>query len=318
MNTHPLISVLIPAYNAEKYIAETLRSILYQTYTHFEILIADDGSHDQTKAIIDSFYDARIRTYHNEKNIKKPRTCDKLLVQAKGELITVHDADDSSVPERFEKLVAIFQQNKDIAICGHRLQRMTEKGKRLPLYRNKALTHEEIVAEMKMDNTSGDASMFFKREIIDKIGGLYRAYFSNNMDYDFALRAIEKYKMINIPDALLLYRNTNHSISKKIDEPRKLIMQNMTQFFTKERLERGKDSLMEENWGLIQQKEEEFLSPYLSDQTLYLRETASRHMYYTMNKAAIQYAWQAVHKEPGKMINWRTLQYCLRKSLFGI
>ena len=65
----PLISVIIPAYNVEKYINETLNSILNQTYQNFEILIADDRSSDRTKEIIDLYKDPRIKKFHNENNL---------------------------------------------------------------------------------------------------------------------------------------------------------------------------------------------------------------------------------------------------------
>ena len=76
---HPLVSVLLPAHNAEKYINETIDSILAQTYTNFELLIADDCSTDDTRKIIDSYSDNRIKCFHNSENLRKPKTRQKLF-----------------------------------------------------------------------------------------------------------------------------------------------------------------------------------------------------------------------------------------------
>ena len=309
------ISVLIPVYNAELYIKETIQSIVNQTYKNFEILIADDSSLDNSRSIIDSIKDPRIRTFHNHKNIGKPRTCNKLFEQVTGEFVTIHDADDISLPLRFEKLVSFLKEHPQIAMCGHIIQRISEKGKLLPLFRDKATSHEKIIEKMKTTNTSGDPSIMFKTQIVSKIGGLLRPYFKNNMDYDLALRILEKYEVANLPEVLSYYRNVPTSISKNIKSHKKLITQKMTQYFAKERAKRGIDSLMEENWDKIKTLEEEFAIPYKIDKSLYLRECAAQFMYFQMYGTAIRYSWRAVRSEPFRLINLRTLQYCLRKSI---
>lgn len=308
------VSVIMPAYNAEKYIYEAVESILHQTYQNFELLIGDDASKDSTPTIISSFNDQRIKFFQNKENLKKPGTCNYLFEHSTGSLITIHDADDTSHPERLEKMVRFFHEHPNIAMCGHSIQRITEKGELLPLYRKKSLDDQSIRKEMAYDNISGDASMMFRREIVSEIGGLLRTYFPNNMDYDLALRIMEKYKVANLPEVLLYYRNVPDSISKHISGYKKLTTQQMTQFLAQQRQEKGTDALMEKDWDLIQVKEKEFATPYIQDPSLFLRETAARFMYLQMNHHAIKAAWHAVKKEPFKLINLRTLQYCLRKS----
>jgi glycosyltransferase involved in cell wall biosynthesis len=107
----PKISVILPAYNAEKYIEAAVNSILLQTYQNFEIIIADDCSNDRTKAIIDAMNDSRIQTYHNETNLGKTETVKKLYSYVSGTFVTIHDADDISLPERFEKQLLAFATN---------------------------------------------------------------------------------------------------------------------------------------------------------------------------------------------------------------
>lgn len=317
-NKNILISVLMSAFNSENYIAEAIKSILAQSYPNFELLIADDGSTDNTRSVIDSFSDIRIKRYHNKSNIGKAETINKLYNYSKGELITIHDADDISLTKRFEKVIEFFEYYNDFFMCGHIIERISESGKPLGLYRKKITSFEDIRKNMEIYNTDGDASIFIKREVCEDLDYIFRPYFKNNMDYDLALRIIEKYKSSNIDEVLYYYRNNPKSISKNIPNYRILITQKLTQFFYQERKEKGIDSLEEGNWDLIKTKEKDFSIPYINDKTLYLRETAARMMYYQMNKEAVRYSWQAIIKEPLKLINWRTLQYCLRKSIIKI
>lgn len=309
------ISVLMPTYNAEKYIGEAINSVLNQTYQNFELLICDDASTDSTKNIIEEFTDPRIIKFFNTKNKRKPETCNFLFSQCSGNLVTIHDADDISLPLRFEKIVNFFSKNDDVYMCGHDMQRMKEDGTLLPIYRRKAESYIDIIENMDCYNSDGDSSIFIRKEVVNKIGGLLRPYFQNNMDYDLALRMIEKYKSSNICEVLFLYRNNPKSISKDIVDYKKLATQDMTKFFAKERKARGRDSLMDGNHSLIKKKEEEFAKPFLQDRTLHLRQTAARFMYLNMFKQAIRYSWMAWAKEPLKLENLRTFQYCLRKSI---
>jgi hypothetical protein len=200
-------------------------------------------------------------------------------------------------------------------MCGHEIQRISEKGKPLNLYRRKSVQFEEIQELMAHDNTDGDPSLFIKREVIENLGEIYRPYFQNNMDYDFTLRIIEKYKITNIKEVLSYYRNVPNSISKGVYDFKKLITQDITKYLANERKEVGKDSIEKGDWGLIEKKEREFSKPYLNDQTLYLRKMASFFMYIRMEKTAINYMIKAVKIEPIKFENWKTLQYCVRKFL---
>ena len=114
----PKISILVPAYNCSKYIGQSLSSILHQTYSNFEILISDDGSSDNTRAIIDGIDDKRIRRFHNDQNLGKNSTCNSLFEHAAGEFVSVHDADDFSHPKRFELLLRFMELNTDYVMCG--------------------------------------------------------------------------------------------------------------------------------------------------------------------------------------------------------
>ena len=112
------ISIIMPAYNAEKYIREAIESILNQTYTDFEFIIINDGSTDKTKEIIKSYSDPRIVYMENEENSGIVVTLNKGLKCAQGEYIARMDSDDISLPDRFEKQIAYMDKHKDVGVLG--------------------------------------------------------------------------------------------------------------------------------------------------------------------------------------------------------
>jgi len=311
------ISILMPAFNAERFIEEAIGSILKQTYPHWELLICDDASSDTTWEKLNAFADERIQLFRNPTNQGKARTVNDLYAASSGELITVHDADDVSLPERLARMAEFFDLHPDIHMCGHAIQRMTLHGRPLPLYRLKTSNHKDIENEMLNDNTSGDASLFIRRSVIDDLGEIYRPYFKNNMDYDLALRIIEKYQAANIPDALLLYRNVPDSISKSVLTYHKLMTKEVTKALALERRQTGTDALQRGDWDRIRKLEEIHSQPFIKDATLHFRKMASFFMYCKMNREAIRYMTLAVRQEPLKFENWRALQYCIRRTLLG-
>lgn len=111
-----LISVILPAYNAERFLKEAIDSILAQTYTNFELIILNDGSTDRTEEIILSYDDPRIRYVKNETNLKLIKTLNKGIELAKGKYIARMDADDVALPDRFAKEVQFLIDNPEIDV----------------------------------------------------------------------------------------------------------------------------------------------------------------------------------------------------------
>ena len=107
----PLVSVCIPVFNAEKTIAETIRSILGQTYRNMEILVFDNASTDNTPSLLCEFNDPRLKIYRNEVNIVPEKNFSKAVQIASGEYIALFHADDLYLPEMVEKQVAALQKD---------------------------------------------------------------------------------------------------------------------------------------------------------------------------------------------------------------
>ena len=129
----PVVSVVMPTLNAEKYLAEAIDSILKQTFSDFEFLIIDGGSVDKTVSIIKSYQDKRIRLLNGSgKNIAADLNIG--LEAATGEYIARMDADDVALPERFAKQVDFLEKNSDVAILGSSVITIDAEGKEAKIW----------------------------------------------------------------------------------------------------------------------------------------------------------------------------------------
>ncbi len=119
----------MPAYNCEKFVKHAIDSMLNQSYSNFELLIADDCSKDSTKSIIDSYTDERIKRFHNDVNLGYLKASNKLFKQCTGQLITFQDADDYADLTRLEKLVGFLDKNEKVSVIGSNVIKVDENGK---------------------------------------------------------------------------------------------------------------------------------------------------------------------------------------------
>ena len=116
MKEGPLVSVIIPAYNAQKYIREALDSVLAQTYSSFEIIVVEDSSTDDTAKIIKSYIDPRVKFVHQE---KKGQTAarDEGMRRASGKYLAFLDADDVYLPQKLERQVGYMEAHPECGLC---------------------------------------------------------------------------------------------------------------------------------------------------------------------------------------------------------
>ncbi|MEH2161398.1 MAG: glycosyltransferase family 2 protein [Nostoc sp.] len=112
---NPKVSVIIPAYNTEAYIAKALESALEQTLNDIEVIMVDDGSNEQTVEVAKSFTDKRLKIIVNQKNIGVSAARNRALIAAQGEWIAILDSDDWYDPKRLEKLVFLAEKKQ----CKH-------------------------------------------------------------------------------------------------------------------------------------------------------------------------------------------------------
>ena len=158
------ISVVIPVYNAEKFIKETIDSVLNQTFSDFEFIIVDDTSTDRSKEIILSYNDSRIKYFLCKHDFVG--THRKGYHLAAGKYIAHLDHDDIMTPERLQMQFDFMESNPDIDACGGY---MTSFGKENRLMTTDFFTHEDMSILMILGMPSYNSSGFFKREFLIKI-----------------------------------------------------------------------------------------------------------------------------------------------------
>ncbi len=206
----PKISVIMAAYNAEKYLKEAIDSILNQTYTDFEFIIIDDGSIDKTASIIASYKDKRIKYHKNKKNEGLIFSLNKGLDLAHGEYIARMDADDISLEDRFEKQIAFLEENNEIGACSTNLKYINVYGQQFSkdTWKQSSLPLEWLIL---FQNPLAHPSMLIRNEVLRT----YKLYYNKESyvaeDYDLWTRFILHSKMYVMDDILYLYRQLPQS-----------------------------------------------------------------------------------------------------------
>lgn len=313
----PLVSVIMPAYNAEKFIRQAIDSILGQTYTNWELLVADDGSADKTPEIVKIFTseDSRVKLFSNKKNEGLLKTRNKLIKLSKGDYIAFQDADDYSAPERLYLQLNEFDKNADLGICGTNIQIVSEQCKPIRVHKRPPL-HNEITEKMKEFNQFGGATLMIKRSALNDVG-LFRQFFNGLacQEYDLAYLIIEKYKSANIQKPLYYYRMHENSNSKIISIDR-VLAYDLVQTLAIQREKYGQDMIQQGKTEELKKIFENLKKPYNDDPALIYRYFASNFLYSGLKLKAINTAFKGILANPAKMINYRTLVYCLRKSIF--
>jgi glycosyltransferase involved in cell wall biosynthesis len=216
----PTVSVCMPVYNCERYVAEAVESVLAQTFRDFDFLIIDDGSTDGSLRILERYaaLDPRIRLI-SRLNQGLVASLNELVNLAKGEFLARMDADDIAMPERFEKQVDYLRTHPECAVVGSRVWDTDADGDPVAEYPTLS-DHEEIDAfhfQMK-----GPAlihpSIMMRRAAVLAIGG-YRNFVLSE-EVDLYLRLAERWRLARVPDYLLKYRihTANYSRSPQTRE----------------------------------------------------------------------------------------------------
>ena len=206
----PRVSVLMPVYNGELYLAEAVDSILNQTYTNFEFLIIDDGSTDSSAELIKSYDDHRIQLISLPCNNGLVNALNMGLDLARGEYIARMDADDISVPERFERQVHFMDANPDIVVGGSWLE--TFDGVKQKVWAP-PLTNEEIKSFLLFESVIYHPTVIMRKSIFSDSSVLYSSEYPHAEDYELWSRLSRSCRFANIGKVLLKYRLHNNNVS---------------------------------------------------------------------------------------------------------
>lgn len=211
----PKISVILPAYNAEKYIKEAIDSVLLQTYRDFELIILNDCSKDNTEQIIRSYEDDRIVYLKNQVNMGVAATLNRGLAAATGEYIARMDADDVSLPRRFEMQAAYLDTHPDVAVLGTALERF---GEGIPTQiRRFSQNSAQMKADMLFACGLAHPSVMMRRQVILGLGG-YDLEFEGMEDYELWCRVSQEHQVAALDEVLLRYRIHPQQVTKNPSE----------------------------------------------------------------------------------------------------
>jgi glycosyltransferase involved in cell wall biosynthesis len=213
----PLISVIIPAYNAERTLLETIDSVQNQTLADIEIIIINDGSTDRTWHLIEHLSDPRIKAFSYE-NGGVAVARNRGIAQATGEFMAFIDADDLWTPDKLERQLAALQQQPKAGVAySWNYFYYEQTGDRIPGH--VANFEGDVYAPLLQENFIANGSNpLIRRHAIDRIGG-FDPTFPHCADWDFYLRLAAQWQFVRVPQHQVLYRQSSHSMSStKVNE----------------------------------------------------------------------------------------------------
>jgi glycosyltransferase involved in cell wall biosynthesis len=209
-SNHPLVTVLMPVYNAESYVETAIQSILEQTYVNFELLVIDDGSTDGSATIINGIDDSRINYVKNDVNLKLITTLNKGLKLAKGKYIARLDADDIAEKTRLQEQVDFMEANVVVGLSG---TWYTAFGTVNSTVRNPT-SNQDIRFMALYQCPIIHPSTIFRTSVIRDNELSYNMDYPHAEDYQLWCRFAEVSELANIPSILLRYRLHETNISK--------------------------------------------------------------------------------------------------------
>ena len=227
----PLVSVIMPSYNHERYISEAIECVLNQTFTDFEFIIIDDASKDKSKEIIKAYEekDSRIRAFFHKENKGIARTMNECLEKANGKFIAFFASDDVWVKEKLEKQLNVLKKKEDLIVWSEAEMIDAQGDPTGELWTahfgSKRKKSGDLFEEIVMGNFICGQSRIHKRAHIGDIKFNEALKYLN--DYQFETDIARKYEYYFIPEPLVRYRihgkNTNLSDSEEWHKDRMII-----------------------------------------------------------------------------------------------
>lgn len=238
----PKVSIIMCAYNVAPFIAKAIRSILTQTYTNWELIIADDASTDDTVAIAEQFLsDGRVRLYKSAVNTGYIANKNNAFGYASGALLTQLDADDICPPQRIAHQVGVFVNDPALQMCGTNYQiiNLNDEVRWVQQY-----DKDETIEFSTNPYPFWFPGLMFKRSLIDEFG-LFSEYFTGiyGDDHHWTMRVNHRYPIYFIKEVLYSYRTNPNSLTNVLDNTRKLIVPDILAELRRQRLQNGTDMI---------------------------------------------------------------------------
>tara|TARA_B100000029_G_scaffold509035_1_gene597335 strand:- start:2829 stop:3821 length:993 start_codon:yes stop_codon:yes gene_type:complete len=237
----PIVSVILAVHNDERYIEESVQSVLDQTYEDFELILVDDGSDDDTVSLVDTLVqtDSRIRLCRQRRS-GLTKSLIRATGEARGRYLARQDSDDRSRPNRFALQTAFLDSHPDIAAVGSSTVVIDHSGRRINTIVSEQGTGTIRDSLLSMRSTPVHGSMMMRRASVLAVGG-YRLAFTVSQDFDLWLRLTEQFGIDNVSDILYEWRLNPEGVysNRRTDQ---LMLSSIALAFAVERRNSGEDS----------------------------------------------------------------------------
>jgi glycosyltransferase involved in cell wall biosynthesis len=311
------VTILMCAYNAEKYISTAINSIINQSFSEWELLIADDCSTDNTYKLAKEFEktDPRIKVFKHEKNIGYLLNTNFIWEKAKGKYITFQDADDWSSPERMEKQYVFLENNLHVDICSTNYYRVNNKGaitQTINLSTGKSFVKGIEDFKNKIGNFPiFPGTLFFRKSVSDNIGK-YNPFFSRKCGEDtiWILVAYKHYRIELMEEFFYYYRENSDGVTQQITIE-KLIVNDLVIMIDEHHVKNNVNLLDGNHDEELKKLEANLLRPYNDDSSILPYAQACAYIYHKEYQLALPYILSAIIKKPFHLKYYKTLKFML-------
>lgn len=296
MNDTPLVSVVMPVYNAGRYVGEAIESVLSQTFTDFEFLALDDGSTDNSLSLLEAYtrHDSRLKIF-TKPHEGMTRRLNEGLALARGQYIARMDADDLALESRLLEQVHHLEEDPDCVVVGTDLVMISEDGKELVIDRHEC-DHDKIL-QMLVNGALGvitHATSMMQRQALIDVGG-YREKFDGLEDLDLLLRLAEIGRLANIPRVLFKVRMHADSVCATRFRTQARLVHTI---LTEARARRGLSPISYNIWPVVHASD---------DEAARLQLWSGCFLSMGQRSLALRYAFLAIRKHPLDITSWMAL-----------
>ena len=209
------VSVIIPVYNASRFIRQTIESVLSQTYKNLELIIVDDGSTDDSPEIIKSFKDSRI-VFIRQKNKGVSAARNTAVAASSGKFIALLDHDDIWFPEKLEKQIPLFEKNPETGLVYSDIGYIDADGKQVSWMLKQFEPHRGyVLKELFLNDFIPCLTAVFRRDVLKKTG-LFNEKYRFAEEYDLFLRIARYYQVDFVDEVLACYRVHETNLSRNV------------------------------------------------------------------------------------------------------
>jgi Predicted glycosyltransferases len=261
----PLVSIIMPVYNAQQYIEETLMSVLNQTYTEFEVIIVDDCSQDKSMDMVRRMADSRFVILENNRNCGIAFSRNRAIRKSKGKYIAILDNDDIALPDRLERQVHYLEQYFSIGVIGGESVWIDEKGRIIQERKFISKDPDYIKTSFLFENMYNNSEVMFRKSVIEDNNIKYCDDMLGMEDFKFWIDCTKVCKFSNLDRVVLKRRmvktNTTSKIQKEKAQERAQVFAQLQEYS----LRKSGFCLETDEYELIHQLIKEDISKGLAD-----------------------------------------------------